>query len=137
MKPRWRSLELASRLSRAALVAFYSAVALLGSGGLHAIAPGCPSHCSTAPAAPHSHQGCSHHHHGHDHGPARDRQQAPGHCPDGCLICEFAATAAVPVAIVIVPPPQELVETVTARRELQPPCVAARSFWIRGPPAVG
>ena len=140
MTPRLPSLEFASRLARVGLVAFYSAIALLGSGGLHAIAPGCHSGCcATEPAATHNHKGCTHHHHGHSH-TAPDQQtpkDAPQHCPEGCLICEFAATPAVAVGLVIVLPQQELVETVTPTHEVDQPCVVATSFWIRGPPSLG
>ena len=131
----------ASRLVSAGLLAFYAAIALLGSGGLHAIAPGCHSRCcATEPAAAHSHKGCSHHHHAHSHAPAsEDRKQSdpPRHCPDGCLICEFAATPAVPVALVIVLPQQGLVETLTPVRETRCTSLVTASFWIRGPPALG
>jgi hypothetical protein len=141
MTPRLPSLDFASRLARVGLLAFYLAIALLGSGGLHAIAPGCHSGCcATEPAATHSHKGCTHHHHGHSHTAPSERQkqnEAPRHCPDGCLICEFAATPAVPVALVVVLPQQELVETVTPTHELDEPCVVATSFWIRGPPSLG
>jgi hypothetical protein len=130
--------ELAVRFSRACLVAFYSAVALLGSGGLHAIAPRCHSGCCTAePATTHTHHGCTHHRQGHNHAPAENQKQAPGRCPDGCLICEFAATPAVPVAVVILLQQHELVDTVTPVHELAQRCVAASPFWIRGPPSLG
>jgi len=137
MTPRLPSLDFASRLSRVCLVAFYSAIALLGSGGLHAFAPGCHSGCCAAePAQAHSHKGCTHHHHAHSHtiDPQDQKQNdAPRHCPEGCLICEFAATAAVPVAIIIALPQQELIGAIAPAQELYEPRVAARSTWIRGP----
>jgi hypothetical protein len=141
MMLRRRSLELASRLSRAGLLAFYAAIALLGSGGLHALAPGCHSGCcATQPAATHTHKGCTHHHHGHCHSAKpldQKRDDAPKRCPEGCLICEFAATPAVPVALVVILPQQQLVDTVTPPHELDHPCVLATPFWIRGPPSLG
>jgi hypothetical protein len=141
MTPRLPSLQLASRLSRVCLVAFYTAIALLGSGGLHAIAPGCHSGCCAAePEKAHTHKGCTHHHHAHSHAAdPQDQKQndAPKHCPDGCLICEFAATPAVPVAIIILLPQQELTSAIAPAREVHEPRIAARSFWSRGPPALG
>jgi hypothetical protein len=141
MMSRLRSLELASRLARASLVAFYAAIALLGSGGLHAIAPRCQSECCAAePATAHAHKGCTHRHHGHSHAPTpvEEKQNSPPtHCPEGCLICEFAATPAVPVALVHLLPQHEPAGTVTPVFVLDEPCVVASPFWIRGPPAQG
>jgi len=125
------------------LVAFYTAIALLGSGGLHALAPRCDSGCCTATspkADEHAHKGCTHAHHAHGRPttpPDNAPEESPGHCPDGCLICEFAATPAVPVAIVTAAPRLEFLETVAPTRALQKSRVATALFWIRGPPLFG
>jgi hypothetical protein len=137
------SLDFASRLTRVCLVTFYTAIALLGSGGLHGLAHCCESSCCTAesPATTtHTHVGCTHPHHAHGrptNPPGQAPEESPGHCPDGCLICEFAATPAVPVAIVTATPRLEFVETVAPTRTLQRSHVATAPFWSRGPPAVG
>ena len=142
MTKRLPSPEFASRLAKACLATLYTAIALLGSGGLHAIAPGCNSACCVAkPGSEHPHHGCSHHHH-HSHGPATDSksqepENGPARCPQGCLICEFAATPAVTVAVVQPLPLAEALCEVTPPADRHVTADAPRLFSIRGPPALG
>ncbi|QDT52449.1 hypothetical protein Pan44_04610 [Caulifigura coniformis] len=142
MTRRTPSLEFASRLSKACLAAFYAAIALLGSGGLHAVAPHVHSACCPAEEkAGHTHHGCTHHHH---HHPQPAQSQAPesgespsSPCPDGCLICEFAATPAVSVALVTPPLLPGFTTELAPLPERSAPARTAARFWIRGPPELG
>jgi len=140
MRRRTPSLEFASRLSKACLVALYASIALLGSGGLHAIAPHVHSACCPAEEKTgHSHHGCAHHHHHAQptESEAPESGESPAPCPDGCLICEFAATPALAVAIVTPPALEGLATELTPLPEHHVTARAFSRFWIRGPPELG
>ncbi|HVJ68326.1 MAG TPA: hypothetical protein VM510_10100 [Caulifigura sp.] len=129
------------RLTRAGLIAFYTAIALLGSGGLHAIAPHGDSNCCTHQhgATVHAHRGCTHHH-AHSHAetescPKPDSAPAPDH-HKSCAICEFAATPATAVAIIEPTLQIEAVDDLTVDVVQLVELVADSTFWSRGPPAV-
>ena len=130
-----------NRLFRAGLTALYAAIALLGSGGLHAIAPQGLAACCLprADEASHTLGGCSHRH-THSHADC-DHSQTPAPaepCHDkGCAICEIMATPATPVAIVVLPPLVEAAEAIAPAVECPVAVDATSPFWIRGPPVVG
>jgi hypothetical protein len=135
--------ELARRAFTWCLAGVYSALALLGSEGLHAILP---HHCA---AHTHSAEHCHSHSHGHDHnhahhhcGPhSHSHGEKPEHAPvpapcdsDDCLICKHSLTP------VVVPVTVELIvaEVLIAREASRaPPRVESAhlsQFFIRGPP---
>ncbi|HVJ86760.1 MAG TPA: hypothetical protein VM452_14005 [Caulifigura sp.] len=139
-----------NRLFRAGLTALYAAIALLGSGGLHAIAPHEQATCCLprAEETSHTHSGC-HHHHAHSHAvghhshtpapsqPCQDQPCDDEPCQDrGCAICEIMATPVTPAAVVDLPPLVELSETIEPAVERHVAAFATSPFWIRGPPAV-
>ena len=131
---------IANRLFRAGLTALYAAIALLGSGGLHAIAPHGQAACCLprADESSHPHSGCRHHH-AHSHADGGDcGDPAPAEpCRDkGCAICEIMATPATPVAVVVLPPIVEPAGTIAPVTEHHVATEATSPFWIRGPPAV-
>lgn len=130
------SSNLAMHLMRTCLLALYAATALLGSGGLHAIAPCTP--CCKAETSPavHSHQGCTHSH-PHPHQPADESPRPDEPCDhESCLICEWAATPAVSVAVVAPPSLLELVAQLGPELVTRHASQAASAFSIRGPPPV-
>ncbi len=137
------SLKFAARLNTACLIGLYAAVALLGPGGLHAVAPrGAANCCQENPAcdsqrAEPSHRGCSHQH---AETPAESHggpENGPAPCRDGgCAICEFAATQAMPAAIVESPAPLEPAGQIEPALNLRVAARTVAAFRIRGPPAV-
>lgn len=134
-------LPILARCFRAGLIALYAATALLGSGGLHAFAPPCGGAGCVAETHQHvhTHPGCTHSH-PHSHSAPADAPQSETPCDhdhdhEHCFICQHAATAVVPVAVVVPPSIPEAVTDVNPHVETCAAVESAFRFLIRGPPA--
>jgi hypothetical protein len=125
-------------LLRAAVLLLFAAMSLLGSGGLHALAPCCPDAGCVSKAD----ANCAHAHCGHAHPrchaavahqPSEPARQ-PVHTPDHCLICQHAATAVTIVAVVEAPVLVEPVCELIPLSESPVWTAPLRRVCVRGPP---
>jgi hypothetical protein len=140
-----RSLPcLTTRLMRWCALGVFAVTALLGSAGLHAIAPhtccgevcavGEDSHSHAGHTHSHSHAGCGHSHSKPAEKP--DSAPTPGPCDDDCVICKHMSAPVVTPAPVLMECSERVVTAVEPRDAKSPLCGAPLVTAIRGPPSV-
>jgi hypothetical protein len=127
------------------LLAFYAATALLGSGGLHAIAPdACCGTCTLPGLASHAGHSHGHHqshsscrHHSHEHPPSqKDSTPSPAPCDhDDCLICKYVSVPSVAPVLAETSQPLELTQTHCRVSFSAPLSGAPLRVSNRGPPS--